>query len=124
MKKCMLTVNVIGALLSPAFAGNEADAGAVKYLDSLKTCAPFTLKYPHPFVPSFTAQNIIRGEVAGNCLVTFVMPGDKKLNCRFTPETVKLLTSEAKYAEARQNTYTGAASDAASQKMSEECKLD
>ena len=124
MNKFLTTLSVGAALLSPAFAGEVADAGAVKYLDSLKTCTPFALKYPHPFVPGFTAQNIIKEKVAGNCLVTFVMPGDKKLNCRFTPETVKLLTSEAKYAEARQNRYTGAASDAANQRMSEECKLD
>jgi hypothetical protein len=124
MHKSLLTLSVSATLLSPAYAGNEIDAGAVKYLDHLKTCTPFTLQYPHPAVPGFTAQNIIKQKVAGNCLVTFVMPGDKKLNCQFTPETVKLLTSEAKYEEARQNRYSGATSDAVSQRMSEECKLD
>lgn len=124
MNKFLLTIGVSATLLSPVFAGNETDADAVKYLDSLKTCTRFTLKYLHPFVPGFTAQNIIRKKIAGNCLVIFVMPGDKKLNCRFTPETVKLLTSEAKYAEARENRYTGSTSDAVSQRMSHECKLD
>ncbi|HEV7613942.1 MAG TPA: hypothetical protein VGO37_18830 [Steroidobacteraceae bacterium] len=123
MNRFLLKLSVGATLLSPAYAGNE-DAGAVKYLDHLKTCTPFTLQYPHPIVPGFTAQNIIKEKVAGNCLVTFVMPGDKKLNCRFTSETIKLLTTEAKYAEARQNRYVGSTSDAVSQRMAEECKLD
>ena len=123
MNKFLLTLSVSATLLSPTYAGNEVDAGALEYLDNLKTCTPFTFNYPHPFVPGFTAQNIIKGKLAGNCRVTFVMPGDKKLNCQFTPETVKLLTSEAIYEEARQNRYSGSTSDPASKRMSEECKM-
>ena len=124
MYKSLLTLSMSAALLTPAYAGNGIDAGAVKYLDHLKTCTPYTLQYPHPIVPGFTAQNIIKKKVAGKCLVTFVMPGNKKLNCQFTPETVKLLTSEEKYEEARHGSYSGATSDAVNQRMSEECKLD
>jgi len=45
MNKFLVTIGVSATLLSPVFAGNETDADAVKYLDSLKTCTRFTLKY-------------------------------------------------------------------------------
>jgi len=61
--------------------------------------------------------------MGGNCLVAFIMPGDKKLECAFTPETIKLLTSEAKYREAREHKMSGSTSDSISEKMAEECKL-
>jgi hypothetical protein len=124
MNKFILTVSVGISVLSQSYAADEIGGpGALKYLDNLKTCTPFTFSYPHPFVHGFTGQNIIKGKEAGNCLVTFVMPHDKKLECRFTPETIKLLTSEAAYEEARQQSFAFADSAPASKRMAEECKL-
>jgi hypothetical protein len=124
MNKFILTVSLGISLLSPVLRGDEIGGpSALKYLDNLKTCTPFTYSYPHPFVHGFTGQNIIKGKEAGICLVTFVMPHDKKLECRFTSETIKLLTSEAAYEEVRQQNFAFANSAPASKRMAEECKL-
>jgi hypothetical protein len=123
MNKIVLAVSLVIALWSPSHAGDDHDASALRYLDSLKTCTPYSFSYPHPFVRGFTGQNIIKGKMADNCLVTFIMPGDKKLECAFTPDTIKLLTSEAKYQEAREHKMSGSTSDSISKKMTEECKL-
>jgi hypothetical protein len=122
MNKFILTASLGVTLLSQTYAADEA-AGALKYLDNLKACAPFTFSYPHPFVRGFLGQNIIKGKMGGNCHVTFVMPGNKRLECNFTPETVRLLTDEAAYEAARQQKFVGSTSDPASKRMSEECKL-
>jgi hypothetical protein len=123
MNKCFLAVGLGITLSSPSFASDDYEAGTLKYMDNLKTCTPSNFSYPHPFVQGFTGQNIIKGRKADNCLVTLVMPGNKKLNCEFTPETIKLLTSEAKYQEVREHRMSGSTSDPISKKMTEECKL-
>jgi hypothetical protein len=123
MNKIIRAASLGIVLWSPSHAGDDQEASALRYLDNLKTCTPYSFSYPHPFVRGFTGQNIIKGKMAGNCLVTFVMPGDKKLECAFTPETIKLMTSEDKYQEAREHKMSGSMSDSISKKMTEECKL-
>ena len=125
MKQPILAASLCAALLGLAYADetDKSGAGALKYLDNLKMCAPFTYSYPHPFVKGFRGQNIIKGKIGGNCLVSFVMPGDKRLECQFSPETVALLTNEAAYEQARQQKFTGSTSDPANTRMQQECKF-
>ena len=49
----------------------------------------------------FTAKNIIRGQSGDKCLVTFVMPDNMIMDCRFSRDAVKLMTSARQYEQAR-----------------------
>jgi hypothetical protein len=118
-------VTVLAASISGAgIAAEDFYAGTIKYYDNLKTCTPYTFSYPHPLVPGFTGQNVIKGKKGDKCQVTMLMPGNLKMQCEFSAATIKLMTSEAKYKEAREHQMSGSTSDPASEKMNEECKVN
>ena len=122
--KQLIWASLCAAWLSHAHAADDAPgAAALKYLDNLKICTPYTYSYPHPFIKGFRGQNIIKGKMGANCLVTFIMPGDKKLECQFSAETVTLLTNDAAYEQVRQQKMVGSTSDPVNIRMAQECKL-
>ncbi len=102
--------NVAGhATASPANPKNTGEdydsAAAVRYLDDLKTCTPYTWKYPNPLVPGSTSQNIIHGKKGDKCRVTYLMPNNLKADCDHSAETIKQITSESAYQQARSGEY-------------------
>ncbi len=106
--------------------GDDYDsAGAVRYLDDLKTCTPYTWKYPNPFVPGFTDQDIIRGKRGDKCQVTYLMPNDLKADCEHSAATIKQMTSESAYEQARSGEYTASfhLSSNADSPFNHECHL-
>lgn len=86
-------------------ADDDPSAGAIQYLNHLKTCTPYTFKYPHPLVQGFTGQNIIHGKEGDLCLVTYLMPNSLKAECGHGPTTIKRMTSEAAYEKARSGEF-------------------
>ena len=117
-RPAMLLVLFVATLTTPAVAVEE---GVIKYLDALKTCRPTTLRYPNPMVPGFTNENVIKGMQDGKCGVTMVMPGSLTMDCAFTPATVRLLTDERHYEDARQDRFTNYPD--VDQKFNEECQF-
>jgi hypothetical protein len=113
------------ATLVPIHAQRAGDpaAGAVAWLDHLKTCTPYTYRYPNPIVPSVTDENIITGRKDGTCQVTYVIPGPDNNVCQLTAPTIALMTSADQYQQARTGRFGGSSSDALSQRMTQECTL-
>ena len=109
-------------LLSTAHAG-DFKADTLKFMDNLKTCTPHTFSYAHPMMKGFTGKNIIKGKKGSKCEVSYLMPGDMKMDCAYSSETVKYMTSEQKYKEAREGTSSGSVLDANGKKMADECKF-
>lgn len=116
---------LVGVMVFSSIASAEDDffAGTIKYMDNLKTCTAYTFSYKHPIIPNFVGQNVIKARKDDKCQVTIVMPGNRKMECELTAETVRLMTSEDKYREARAKTMSGSSSDPVSRKMNEECRI-
>ncbi len=99
---------------SSSVSNKEADdafsAGAVQYLDHLKTCTPYTWKYPSPLAPASLAgsysQNIIRGKKGNTCQVSYLMPNNLRMECEHSAGTIKSMTSEAAYKAARAGEFS------------------
>ena len=121
---CSAVVLTLSGAAPGAWAqSTDYTAAAIQYLDHLKACTPHTFKYPHPFVPSFTGQDIIKGREGDKCHVTFIMPNNLKMECELSAETIRLMTSEAKYREARAGEFQGSSSDPESKRVGQECRL-
>jgi hypothetical protein len=100
-------------------------AAAIQYLDHLRTCTPYSFKYLMPNT-DMTVQNIIKGEQSGKCQVTYLM-GDSskfesKFECELSPETIKLMTSDAIYQGLRSGKPLASADEGTSRFL-QECRL-
>ncbi len=119
------------AAMQAAPAGSVRESGvaddpstrAVQFLDHLKTCTPYTFKYPHPLVPSFTGQNIIQGKKGDKCQVTYLMPNNLKMECEHSPATIRRMTSEAAYKKARSDEFGFSFFSGTEDPASRECHL-
>ena len=99
-------------------ASASATADGVAFLDSLKTCTPGTFDISAGGLG--TAKNTVIGTDAGRCRVRIEHPQVTVL-CNYTDETIALLTSAAKYEDARNGVLQGSTSSQESQRVSEEC---
>lgn len=96
----------------------SAQSDSVSFLDSLKNCVPgiFHISYP-----GFgTSKNTIIGKNGDRCQVR-VEHSQISLNCNYTDATIALLTTEAKYEDARKGVLSGSTSSEESQRVAEEC---
>ena len=96
----------------------EGHNESVTFLDSLKTCSPgaFHLSYP-----GFgTYDNTIIGKTGDRCQVRIEHP-QITLMCNYTEATIALLTSNAKYEEARNGVLSGSTDSEESRRAAEEC---
>ena len=125
MKRIFAVLAAIFLFPSLGHADTESEFydGSIIYLNNLKTCTPYTFTYRHPFVENFTAQNAIKGQQGGKCFVTTTMPKNMQLECQLSPDTINLMTSEAKYRELRKHEMSGSTSDPASTAANRECTL-
>ena len=111
----------LGIVIS-ANAQSGASQQAIMYYDNLKTCTPYTYSYANPFAKNAMSQNMIKGKSGNNCIVTYILPNNMKMECAFSPAAINSMTSEQKYNEARQGIMSGSTNDPASQYMQNECK--
>jgi hypothetical protein len=138
MKNFSIALAVIAAIAVPAKgqAKDELDefsAGLIKFMDNLKTCTPYTLSYPHPFVDGFTERDTIKGKKADKCVVTYLIPIANKTTgkfegwnsqCEFSAETIKLMTSKEQYQSVLDGDFGGSTDDPVSKRKEKECKLE
>lgn len=99
----------------------EGQGTILDYLDSLGACkqGDFHLSYP-----GFgTVHNTILGKDGDRCKVRSEIR-QVKMTCNFSAETIALLTSEAKYQEARTGILSGSTSSEESKRMESECRVD
>jgi hypothetical protein len=91
---------------------------SVAFLDSLRSCEPgiFHISYP-----GFgTSKNSIVGKNGDRCQVS-VEHSQINLICNYSDATIALLTTEAKYEDARKGVLSGSTSSEESQRVAEEC---
>jgi len=96
-------------------------ASAITYMDKLKSCSPYTYSYPHPFFKTFTGKNIIKGKQQKGCAVDYLLPNHLTMRCVYSPETIRLLTSNQKYQEVKTGRFHGSTSSPESKAMAKEC---
>lgn len=96
--------------------------GVIAYMDHLRSCVPYTFSYQNPFMPNAVSQNVIRGRSGNHCLVT-MQTGPYTWDCSFSPEAISVMTSDAKYSDARNNTLSGSSDDLPSYYLRKECKF-
>jgi hypothetical protein len=126
---CQLRVMLLGAIatLSTASlpAANYPYADAIKYLDHLKTCTPYSFEYLMPNT-DMTVQNIIKGEQSGKCQVTYLMGSnskfESKFECELSVETIELMTRDVMYQQLRSGKPLASADEAANRFL-QECRL-
>ena len=94
---------------------------ALGYLDHLRSCTPYTYKYPEPLARSI-AENTIRGKNGDACKVSIDVPNCCMAQCEFTPAAIKALTAGAKYRAARAGRLSGSLSEAEDHKFGKQCK--
>jgi hypothetical protein len=94
---------------------------ALDYLDHLRSCTPYTFKYPVPLARSI-AENIILGKNGDACKVNFDVPNCCMAVCEFSPAAINALTAKAKYRKARAGRLSGSLSEAEDQKFGRQCK--
>ena len=97
-------------------SGNQA----VAYLDSLKACAPGEFSFTYPGRGEY--RDIILGKEGPNCQVRIVHSGSS-IDCSFTEETVSLLTSAQKYANARKGVLQASTDPEESARINKECRI-
>ena len=96
----------------------SAQSDSVAFLDSLKSCGPgiFHISYP-----GFgTSKNTIIGKNGDRCQVR-IEHSNISLTCNYSDTTIALLTSEAKYEDARNGVLSGSTASEESQRVTEEC---
>lgn len=91
---------------------------SVAYLDSLKGCTPGDFQLAYPGLGTF--DNTIVGRNGDRCQVRIAHP-QITLLCNYSDATIALLTSEAKYEEARNGVLSGSTDSPESQRAAEEC---
>ena len=96
----------------------EQGSDVVAYLDALAECRTGTFPTVMPGVGSI--DNIIDGRDAGRCLVRTAMLG-REIVCRYSNETIALLTSPDKYEDARNGVIRGSTGSEESRRVGEEC---
>lgn len=94
---------------------------AQEYLDHLRSCTPYTYKYPEPLARSI-AENTIRGKNGDACQVSFDVPNCCMAECEFSPAAIKALTAGAKYRAARAGRLSGSLSEAEDHRFGKQCK--
>ena len=94
---------------------------SVAYLDSLMTCSPGAFHLSYPGLGTY--DNTIIGRNGDRCQVRVEHP-QITLLCNYSEETIALLTSEAKYEEARNGVLSGSTDSPESQRAAEECAPD
>lgn len=123
MKKSVLVFSFLFLLAFPCAAKNHFFADSIKYMDHLKSCTPHIFSYQHPFAKGFIGQNIIKGKKGDRCFVTIFMPNNQKMECNFSPPTIKILTAPSKYEAARQHKATGSNQTFENSQTQRECKV-
>ena len=99
----------------------SAQSDSVAFLDSLMSCEPgiFHISYP-----GFgTSKNSIVGKNGDRCQVR-VEHSQISLTCNYSEATIALLTTEAKYEDARNGVLSGSTSSEESQRVAEECSSE
>jgi len=91
---------------------------AIEYLKNLTVCAPGNFRFSYPGFGTY--HNTILGPEGDRCRVRIEHP-QIQLTCDFSAETIALLTSEAKYEEARTGIVSGSTDSEESRRMAEEC---
>lgn len=94
---------------------------SVAYLDSLKACIPGAHHLAYPGLGTYT--NTITGRVGDRCQVRIKHP-QFTLSCNYSDAMIALLTSDAKYQEARDGILSGSTDSEESKLASEECTPD
>jgi hypothetical protein len=97
----------------------QAPGGAIAYLNSLTACDPGSFRFSYPGFGAF--HNTILGPEGDRCRVR-TEHSAIQLTCDFSAETIALLTSEAKYEEARTGTVSGSTDSEESRRIAEECR--
>ncbi len=99
----------------------RAPGDAIEYLNSLTVCDPGDFRFSYPGFGTY--HNTILGSEGDRCRVR-IEHSKIRLTCDFSVETVTLLTSEAKYEEARTGVVSGSTDSEESRGMAEECRPD
>lgn len=99
--------------------------GSIRFLEHLKTCAPFSFKYEHPLIGG-QAEHRIAGKENGACHVIYVVPiGETNQvitrDCHLSDSTIALMTTEEKFKELRDWETSGSTSDPVNIAMDREC---
>ena len=99
----------------------QAPGDATEYLNNLTVCDPGDFRFSYPGFGTY--DNTIVGPEGDRCRVRIEF-SQIQLTCDFSAETIALLTSEAKYEEARTGIVSGSTDSEESRRMAEECRLD
>jgi hypothetical protein len=101
-------------------AATDTDTSAVvAYLEALAACAPGD--YPTALPGAGDIQNSIEGRNGEACRVRTGRVG-AIFTCDYSPETIALLTSAQKLAEARNGVFSGSSDSEESRRVTEECR--
>lgn len=96
-----------------------APGDAIAYLNSLTACDPGDFRFSYPGFGTF--HNTIVGPDGDRCRVR-TQHSQVQLTCDFSAKTIALLTSEAKYEQARTGIVSGSTDSEESRRLSEECR--
>jgi hypothetical protein len=99
----------------------QTSGSAIEYLNNLVVCDPGDFRFSYPGFGTF--HNTILGPEGDRCRVR-TEHAEIQLTCDFSAETIALLTSEAKYGEARTGNVSGSTDSEESRRMAEECRAD
>ncbi len=94
---------------------------AIDYLDSLKSCGPGEFRFSYPGIGAY--HQTILGWEDDRCRVRSEHT-QFTVMCDFSAETIELLTSDAKYEEARSGILSGSTDSEESRRMAEECRAE
>ena len=95
--------------------------GAIDYLNSLRSCEPGEFRFSYPGIGTY--HHTISGWEGDRCRVRSEHT-QFTVMCTFSAETIELLTSEAKYEEARSGILSGSTDSEESRRMAEECRVE
>ena len=101
-----------------AESGTRAPGDLIAYLDNLKTCTPGKFQFSYPGFGTYL--NTILGQQDNGCQVR-IEPPKIKLLCSYSDKTIALLTSSAKYEDARQGVLSGSTDSEESRRVADEC---
>ena len=99
-------------------SSREKGADRVAYLDALAHCTAGTFSVVMSGGRSI--DNIVDGREGNRCVVRTRMQG-REILCRYSSETIALLTSPEKYEDARTGVVRGSTDSEESRRVSQEC---
>jgi hypothetical protein len=99
----------------------KTSGDAIEYLNNLKLCQPGDFRFSYPGFGTY--HSIILGREGDRCGVR-TEHSKIQVTCNFSAETIALLTSEAKYEEARTGLIAGSTDSEESRRMADECQSD